>query len=130
MGESMISNESPVWEISTLGSMLVEGKRGQGGDLGNGTLANAAGQPLILPPSTSAPLLDSRAHPLCKHLPLLLDWFRSGRAHSSGAVEGVSREAKLALRKAYGFKSYGAYELALYHSLGDLPEHDLAHSFC
>ena len=84
----------------------------------------------ILPPLTSAPLLDSTARALCKHLPLRLNWFRSGRAHSSGAVKGLSGEAKLALRKAYGFKSYGAYELALYHSLGDLPEHDLAHSFC
>lgn len=43
VGESMISNESPVREIRTLGSIRVEGKRGQGGDLGNGTLAKAAG---------------------------------------------------------------------------------------
>ena len=63
VGESMILNENPAREIRMLGSMLVEGKRGQGGDLGNGTLAKAAGQPPILPPSTSAPLLDSRARP-------------------------------------------------------------------
>ena len=70
------------------------------------------------------------ARTLLKHRPLLLNWFRTGRVHSSGAVEGLNGKAKLALRKAYGFKSYGAYELALYHTLGDLPEHDLAHRFC
>lgn len=70
------------------------------------------------------------ARMLRRHRPLLLNWFRSGKAHSSGAVEGLNGKAKLALRKAYGFKSYNAYELALYHTLGDLPEHDLAHRFC
>lgn len=70
------------------------------------------------------------ARMLRRHRPLLLNWFRSGKAHSSGAVEGLNCKAKLALRKAYGFKSYKAYELALYHTLGDLPEHDLAHRFC
>lgn len=43
VGKSMISNENPVWEIRMLGSMRVEGERGQCGDLGNGTLAKAAG---------------------------------------------------------------------------------------
>ena len=42
VGKSMTSNENLVWEIRMLGSMRVEGKRGQGGDLGNGTLAKAA----------------------------------------------------------------------------------------
>lgn len=32
VGEWMISNESPVWEIRTLGSMTGKRKRGQGGD--------------------------------------------------------------------------------------------------
>ena len=67
---------------------------------------------------------------LLKHRPLLLNWFRFGKPHPSGAVEGLNCKAKLALRKAYGFKSYKSYELALYHRLPDLPEHDLAHRFC
>ncbi len=70
------------------------------------------------------------ARMLRNHRPLVLNWFRTGRAFSSGAVEGMHNKAKVALRKAYGFKSYKAYELALYHTLGDLPEHDLAHRFC
>ena len=66
---------------------------------------------------------------LRRHRPLVLNWFRTGRSYSSGAVEGMNLKAKLALRKAYGFRSYKSYELALYHSLGNLPEHSLAHRF-
>ncbi len=67
---------------------------------------------------------------LRRHRPLVLNWFRTGRSYSSGAVEGMNLKAKLAMRKAYGFRSYRSYELALYHSLGNLPEHSLAHRFC
>ena len=67
---------------------------------------------------------------LRKHRPLVLNWFRTGRVHSSGAVEGLNNKAKLAMRKAYGFRSYKTYELTLYHVLGNLPEDDLAHRFC
>ena len=67
---------------------------------------------------------------LLQHRPPLLNWFRTGKVHSSGAVEGLNGKAKLALRKAYGFKSYDACELALYHTLGDLPEHEFAHKYC
>ena len=67
---------------------------------------------------------------LRKHRPLVLNWFRTGRAFSSGAVEGMNNKAKIALRKAYGFRSYKSYELALYHTLADLPQHSLAHRFC
>lgn len=65
-----------------------------------------------------------------KHRPLILNWFRTGRAFSSGAVEGMNNKAKVALRKAYGFRSYKSYELALYHTLADLPRHSLANRFC
>ena len=70
------------------------------------------------------------ADTLQRHRPLILNWFRTGRCHSSGAVEGLHLNAKLALRKAYGFRSCKAYELALYHTLAKLPESDLAHRFC
>ena len=70
------------------------------------------------------------AETLQRHRPLILNWFRTGRCHSSGAVEGLNLKAKLALRKAYGFRSYKAYELALYHTLAKLPESDLAHRCC
>ena len=70
------------------------------------------------------------ARMLRKHRPLILNWFRTGRAFSSGAVEGMNNKAKVALRKAYGFRSYKSYELALYHTLADLPQYSLAHRFC
>lgn len=69
------------------------------------------------------------ARMLERHRPLVLNWFRTGRAYSSGAVEGMNLKAKLSIRKAFGFRSYDSYELVLYHTLGKLPEHPLAHRF-
>ena len=40
---------------------------------------------------------------------------------SSGAVEGLNLKAKLAMRKAYRFKSLDSLQIAFYHTLGDLP---------
>ena len=67
---------------------------------------------------------------LCNHQPLILNWFSTGQQHSSGAVEGRNLKAKLALRKAFGFRSYKNYELALCHTLGNLPEPEDALRFC
>ena len=36
--------------------------------------------------------------------------------------EGPYMKAKLAMRKAYGFKSLESLQIAFYHSLGKLPE--------
>jgi hypothetical protein len=33
------------------------------------------------------------------------------------------------MRKSYGFRTFRAAELALYHSLGKLPEPELTHRF-
>ena len=81
--------------------------------------------------------LRSRLEPMKKiarslraHRPLLLNWFRAKGALSSGTVEGFNNKAKLTLRKAYGFRTYRAMEIALYHTLGALPEPDFTHRFC
>jgi len=37
---------------------------------------------------------------------------------------------KLGFRRAYGFRTYKAVEVALYHQLGHLPEPPIAHRFC
>ena len=66
---------------------------------------------------------------LRKHRPLVVNRFRIGRMYSSGAVEGLNKKAKLAMRKAYGFRSYKTYELTLCHVLGNLPEHEIGHRF-
>lgn len=67
---------------------------------------------------------------LRRHRPLLLNWFRARGQISAGAVEGLNNKAKLTTRKAYGFRSYRCVELALYHTLGQLPEPTVTHRFC
>ena len=69
------------------------------------------------------------ARMLRRHRPLLLNWFRAKGVISGGAVEGVNNQAKLTMRKAFGFRTYPALELALYHTLGKLPEPKVAHTF-
>jgi len=58
------------------------------------------------------------ARMLRNHRPLLLNWFRAKKQFSSGIVEGFNNKAKLTTRKAYGFRTYHAAEIALYHALG------------
>jgi len=70
------------------------------------------------------------ARMLRKHRPLLLNWFRAKKRISGGVVEGLNNRLKLTLRKAYGFRTFEAAEVALYHSLGALPEPEWTHKFC
>jgi len=44
-------------------------------------------------------------------------------------VEGLNGKAKVTMRNAYGFRTYKALEIALYHSLGALPEPHFTHRF-
>jgi transposase len=48
---------------------------------------------------------------------------------SAAIVEGFNNKAKLT-GKAYGFRSYRCPEIALYHTLGQLPEPEATHQFC
>jgi len=66
---------------------------------------------------------------LRRHRPLLLNWFRAKKQFSSGIVEGFNTKAKLTTRKAYGFRTYHAAEIALYHALGALPVPETTHEF-
>jgi transposase len=70
------------------------------------------------------------ARMLRDHKPMILNWFKAKRRLSSGAVEGLNLKAKLTIRKAYGFKSVKCLQIALYHTLGDLPEPLCLHRFC
>jgi transposase len=70
------------------------------------------------------------ARTLRTHEALILNWFRAKGTMSSGVVEGLNYNVKLTMRKAYGFRTYEAAELALYHRLGQLPEPPLTHRFC
>lgn len=70
------------------------------------------------------------ARMLRNHKPLILNWFKAKGRLSSGAVEGLNLKAKLTIRKAYGFKSIKCLKIALYHTLGKMPEPMCHHRFC
>jgi transposase len=70
------------------------------------------------------------ARSLRAHRPLILNWFRAKGTISAGTVEGLNNKAKLTTRKAYGFRTYEAIEIALYHSLAALPQPEFTHKFC
>jgi transposase len=69
------------------------------------------------------------ARSLRQHRDLILNYFRAQKLLSSGVVEGLNNKAKLTMRKSYGFRTFRTLELALYHSLGKLPEPDSTHDF-
>jgi Transposase len=50
-------------------------------------------------------------------------------AISAGTVEGLNNKVKRTTRKSYGFRTYEAIEISLYHNLGRLPEPDFTHRF-
>jgi transposase len=81
--------------------------------------------------------MRSRIQPMKKvakmlrsHRALILNWFRTNGQVCLGAVEGLNGKAKLTIKKAYGYKSYDVVKIALYHTLGDLPEPKRTHRFC
>ena len=67
---------------------------------------------------------------LRRHQPLILNWFKARKAFSSGVVEGLNRKINLTTRKAYGYRTFKVLKIALYHTLGDLPEPEMTHRFC
>ena len=81
-------------------------------------------------------VMRSRIEPMKKiarslrdHRELILNYFRAQKLLSSGVVEGLNNKAKLTMRKSYGFRTFRCLELALYHSLGKLPEPESTHDF-
>src|SRR5690349_5228587 len=69
------------------------------------------------------------ARSLRKHRPLILNYFKARKEFSSGVVEGLNNKAKVTMRRSYGFRTFRVLELALYHSLGKLPEPEITHEF-
>jgi transposase len=70
------------------------------------------------------------ARMLRAHEPLILNWFRAKKEISNGAVEGLNNKIRVVTRRSYGFRTYNAMEIALYHNLGRLPEPESPHRFC
>jgi transposase len=69
------------------------------------------------------------ARSLRQHRELILNYFRAQKLISSGVVEGLNNKAKVTMRKSYGFRTFRVLEMALYHSLGKLPEPEVTHEF-
>lgn len=81
-------------------------------------------------------VMRSRIEPMKKfartvrsHRELILNYFHARKQFSSGVVEGLNNKAKVTMRKAYGFRTFRATEIALYHALGKLPEPPTTHTF-
>jgi len=81
--------------------------------------------------------MRSRLEPMQKvarmlraHEELLLNWFRAKGEISNGVVEGLNNKIRVVTRRSYGFRTYPAMEIALYHNLGRLPEPQSTHRFC
>lgn len=65
-----------------------------------------------------------------RHQPLIMNWFKAKKAYSSGVVEGLNRKVNLVTRRAFGFRSYDVLKIALFHTMGNLPEPERTHRFC
>ena len=75
------------------------------------------------------PMKKKIARTLRSHRALLLNYFKARKQFSSGVIEGLNNKAKVTMRRSYGFRTFRILELALYHSLGKLPEPELTHEF-
>ncbi len=64
------------------------------------------------------------------HQPLIMNWFKAKKIYSSGSIEGLNRKINLVTRKSHGFISYEILKIALFHTMGELPEPELTHRFC
>lgn len=85
-----------------------------------------------------ADVMRSRIEPMKKvartlrtHRLLILNWFAARGEIALGAVEGLNNRLKVITRRAFGFRTFRAVEVALYHNLGALPDPQvqLAHRF-
>jgi transposase len=81
--------------------------------------------------------MRSRLEPIKKvarmlraHEDLLMNWFRAKGEISSGAVEGLNNKIRVVTRRSFGFRTYKAMEMAMFHTLGKLPEPESTHRFC
>lgn len=66
---------------------------------------------------------------LRRHQPLIMNWFKAQKQYSSGIVEGLNRKINLVTRKSYGFRNYEVLKIALFLTMGELPEPEFTHRF-
>ncbi len=70
------------------------------------------------------------ARMLRSHEELPMNWLRARGEFSSAVVEGLNNKVRVVTRRSYGFRTYNGIEVALYHTLGRLPEPETTHRFC
>ena len=58
---------------------------------------------------------------LRRHQELILNWFRAKKQFNNGMVEGLNLKWNLTVRKAFGFRTFKALQIASFHQLSDLP---------
>lgn len=75
------------------------------------------------------PEIKKVAKRLRKHQELLLNYFSVKERLSNSVVEGFNLKAKLTMRRSFGFRTFKSIEVALYHTLGKLPEPPITHRF-
>lgn len=73
--------------------------------------------------------MKRQAKTLREHRELILNYFRALKEFSSAAVEGLNNKAKVVIRKSFGFRAFGVLKIALFHTLGHLPEPEQTHKF-
>jgi transposase len=69
------------------------------------------------------------AQTLRSHRPLIFNWFKAKGLINSGVVEGLNNKCRVVTRRSYGFRSFHVLQLALYHTLGNLPDPPVTHKF-
>ena len=73
--------------------------------------------------------MQKAARMLRTHHELLLNGFQAKDEISKGAVEGLNNKIRVATGRSDGVRTYEAMEIALYSSLGRLPEPELTRCF-
>jgi transposase len=73
--------------------------------------------------------MKAKARMLQSHRDLILNYFRAKKEFSSGVVEGLNTKVKLITRRAFGYRKQETIKIALFHTLGRLPEPAHAHRF-
>jgi len=63
------------------------------------------------------------------HQALMMNWFKANKRYSSRTVEGLNRIVNLVTRKAFGYREHETLKIALFHTMGKLPEPKNTHSF-
>ena len=73
--------------------------------------------------------MKKTARMMRRHRELILNWFHAKGTISAGSVEGMNNKLKVTFRRSFGFRTLEATEMALYHTLGRLPEPRFTHRF-